>query len=37
MSNDTNFNILENKRKNKGNSIISNPNKYVVIDIETTG
>lgn len=37
MSNNTKFNIIENKRKNKGNSIISNPNKYVVIDIETTG
>ena len=27
----------ENKRRNKGKSIISNPTNYVIIDIETTG
>ena len=30
-------NSRENKRKNKGKSIISNPTNYVIIDIETTG
>ena len=30
-------NSRENKRKNKGKSIISNPTNYIVIDIETTG
>ena len=30
-------NSRENKRRNKGKSIISNPTNYVILDIETTG
>ena len=29
--------MKENKRSNKGNSLLDFPNSYTVIDIETTG